>query len=67
MSTSQSGHPKKRVVPPSVHRVQSLRSSGAAGVHGDRRTKRARTRSDRERKAVADESASHDGDRGNVC
>lgn len=47
-------------VPPNVHRcvdprtaaVLDRRSSGAAGTHGDRRTKRQRTRSSQKRRAV---------------
>jgi hypothetical protein len=35
-----------------VERVQGLRRSGAAGTHGDRRTKRLKTRAARKRAAV---------------
>lgn len=33
--------------------IHGLRSSGASGYHGDRRTKRARTRSAKRAKAIA--------------
>lgn len=38
-----------------VHKVQGLRASGAAGVHGDRRSKRVRERGARKRDAIARE------------
>lgn len=40
-------------LPPEVMRQRrELRRSGAAGIHGDRRTKRNRTRSARNRSAI---------------
>lgn len=38
--------------PEQVRRMQELRRSGAAGTHGDRRTKRNRTRSARKASAL---------------
>lgn len=38
-----------------VQHVQGLRSSGAAGKHGDRRTKRNRTRSAQKRRAIEEQ------------
>ncbi len=37
-----------------VHKTQNLRRSGAAGVHGDRRTKRVRTRAAQKSRALRD-------------
>jgi hypothetical protein len=37
-----------------IARVQGLRGSGASGSHGDRRTKRLRTRKAKERQALKD-------------
>jgi hypothetical protein len=50
---------RKTVTPASVARVQSLRFSGAAGTHGDRRTRRMRSRSAARHAAIRfDESVS---------
>lgn len=38
-----------------VAAIQNLRASGAAGSHGDRRTKRLRTRSSQNRQAIEDQ------------
>lgn len=40
--------------PKYAREIAELRRSGAAGVHEDKRTKRARARLDAERKAISD-------------
>lgn len=40
--------------PKYAREIAELRRSGASGIHEDKRTKRARTRSDAERKAIED-------------
>jgi hypothetical protein len=45
-----------RMTPEQLRATQELRSSGAAGKHGDRRTKRNRTRSAQRRSAIRDAS-----------
>lgn len=47
MSTST-----QREVPASVIKMQGIRGSGAAGAHGDRRTRRLRDRGAKKRAAV---------------
>lgn len=48
--------PKRRTANPELARaMRDLRSSGAAGVHGDRRTKRQRDRGARRRAAIRDQ------------
>ena len=39
-----------------VRKTQELRRSGAAGTHGDRRTKRLRTRGAAKRKALKEQT-----------
>jgi hypothetical protein len=43
---------KPREVPARVRRTQGLRESGAAGIHGDRRTKRRRARAAQRQAAI---------------
>jgi hypothetical protein len=43
--------------PKYAREIAELRRSGAAGVHEDKRTKRARTRLDAERKAISDSTS----------
>lgn len=45
-------HTPAAMHPEQVRRMQELRRSGAAGIHGDRRTKRNRTRAAQKRSAL---------------
>lgn len=48
----------QREVPASVIKMQGLRGSGAAGIHGDRRTRRLRNRGAIRRAAIREQTGS---------
>lgn len=57
MARKKDTNPHKHSNPQYAWEMHGLRSSNAAGVHGDRRTKRLRDRSARKRAALRDQMA----------
>jgi hypothetical protein len=49
------GSTKERELPTSVIKMQGIRGSGAAGTHGDRRTRRLRDRGAKNRAAIREQ------------
>lgn len=55
MASKKSANPHRRSNSRYAREMHDLRSSNAAGVHGDRRTKRLRDRGSRKRAALRDQ------------